>query len=256
MSYRQTAQTGFKNFIQRVQSSYDDTIVRPRFENEQLPLILNFAETVTSKVYNQTFFETSFDGMRDAIVESYGNETNDVFIQDSKYRDAILNLLKKSFVRQYAPCLNELVSESQEGRNLLTSKYTYCLDERTTSITVVIPSTSSWLSVIRDNVNFILNQLNACLNGQISVAGRTATSDCIQSVSSREKTGGSGSRNELNRSNGIIAVLLFISYFPHSICSSLNIFLYLFLFLLPFLFLTFCVLFVVGLTRFSQELDF
>lgn len=183
VSYRQTAQTGFTNFVQRVQSTYDDTIVRPRFEREQLPLILSFADVVTTQVYNQTFFETSFNSMRDAIVDFYSNETNDVFVQDSLYRDVILSLLRNSFVRHYASCLNELVSESQEGRNVLTSKYTYCLDERTTSITVVIPSTSSWLSVIRDNVNFILNQLNACLNGQISVAGRTAASECIQSVS-------------------------------------------------------------------------
>lgn len=182
VSYRQAAQSGFTNFIQRVQSTYDDSIVRPRFEREQLPLILAFVEVVTSKVYNQTFFETSFDGMRDSIVYLYSNETNDVFIQDSQYRDVILNLLRQSFVRHYASCLNNLVSESQVGRNILTGKYAFCLDERTSSITVVIPSTSSWLSVIRDNVNFILDQLNACLNGQISVAGRTAASECIQSV--------------------------------------------------------------------------
>lgn len=182
VSYRQTAQTEFTKFIQRVQSTYDDTIVRPRFDREQLPLILAFANVVTSNVYNQTFFETSFDGMRNAIVNLFTNETNGAFAQDSQYRDVILNLLRQSFVRNYASCLNELVSESQQGLNSLTGKYAFCLDERTSSITIVIPSTSTWLGVIRDNVNFILQQLNACINGQTSVAGRTATSECIQSV--------------------------------------------------------------------------
>lgn len=182
VSYRQTAQTEFTKFIQRVQSTYDDTIVRPRFDREQLPMILAFANVVTSNVYNQTFFETSFDGMRNAIVNLFTNETNDAFAQDSLYRDVILNLLRQKFVRHYASCLNELVSESQQGLNSLTGKYAFCLDERTSSITIVIPSTSTWLGVIRDNVNFILQQLNACINELTSVAGRTATSECIQSV--------------------------------------------------------------------------
>lgn len=183
ISYRQTAHTGFANFIQRVQTTYDDSIVRPRFEREQLPLILAFADIVTAKVYNQSFFESSFDGMRDAILEVYSNETNEVFKEDSQYRSRVLSLLRTSFVRNYSVCLNELVSGVQVELSSLTSKYKNCLDERTSSITVVIPSTSSWLSVISGNVNFILQQLSACLNGQTSVAGRTATSDCIQSVS-------------------------------------------------------------------------
>lgn len=181
-SYRQTAYTGFTNFIQRVQANYDDTIVRPRFEREQLPLILAFADVVTKKVYNQSFFELSFDGMRDAILAQYSNETNDVFDEDAHYRGKILHLLRSNYARNYSTCLNELVSEVQVELNTLTGRYSFCLDERTSGITIVIPSTSSWLSVIRDNVNFILQQLNACLNGQTSVAGRTATSDCIQSV--------------------------------------------------------------------------
>ncbi|KAG5683132.1 hypothetical protein PVAND_012432 [Polypedilum vanderplanki] len=181
VSYRQSAQTGFSNFIQKVQANYDDTIVRSRFDREQLPLILTFADVVTKRVYNQTFFEISFDGMKNAIVEAYETDTNDVFTKDSQYRDVILNLLRESYTRNYSSCLNDLVSEAQEGLNAITGKYSFCLDERTSSITVVIPSTSSWLSVIRDNVNFILQQLNNCLNSGSSVAGRTATSDCIQS---------------------------------------------------------------------------
>jgi hypothetical protein len=182
-SYRQTALMGIANFIQRVQANFDDTIVRPRFENEQLKLILAFADVVTLKVYNQSFFESSFDGMRDAILEAYSNDTNDLYISGAMHRARILSLLRASFARNYSVCLNELVSEAQEELNSFTGRYSFCLDERTSSITVVIPSTNSWLSVIRDNVNFILQQLNACLDVPSSVAGRTATSDCIQSVS-------------------------------------------------------------------------
>lgn len=183
ISYRQTAHTGFTNFIQRVQTSYDDSIVRPRFEREQLPLILAFTDIVTAKVYNQSFFESSFDGMQDAILEAYTNETNEVFKEDSQYRGRVLSLLRTSFVHNYSACLNELISEVQVELSSLTTKYKNCLDERTSSITVAVPSTSSWLSSISGTINFVLQQLNACLTGQNTVAGRTATSDCIQSVS-------------------------------------------------------------------------
>jgi hypothetical protein len=182
VTYRQTAQSGFTNFIQRVRQLFDDTIVRPRFEQVQLPLITAFADVVTREVYNLTFFEQSFDTMKDSIVNLYTTETNDLFDKDSQLRDIILNLLREKYARSYASCLNELVSEAQAGLNSNTGKYSFCLDERTSGITIVIPSTSTWLSVIRDNVNFILQQFSSCLNGPSTVAGRTAISDCIQSV--------------------------------------------------------------------------
>lgn len=125
ISCRQTAQTGFTNFIQRVQANYDDTIVRPRFEREQLPLILAFADVVIGKVCNQSFFESSFDHMRDDILETYSNETNDVFQEDTQYCRKILNLLRTSFVRNYSICLNELVSEIQVELTFLTSSYSF-----------------------------------------------------------------------------------------------------------------------------------
>lgn len=182
-AYRQAAETAIYNFITRVQTTYQDAIVRPKFDSTQLPLVQSFAYSITSKVYNQTFFQSSFDGMRDAIVNSFSNATNLSFSQASAYRDVILDLQRTEFVRRYSHCLDELVTEAQTTSNAITNKYAFCLNERTSGIVVVIPSTSTWLSVIRDNINFILQQLNSCLNGQSSVAGRTATSDCIQYVS-------------------------------------------------------------------------
>lgn len=182
-SYRQAAENGIINFIARVQSTYTDTIVRYKFDTVQLPLVQSFANIITSKVYNQTFFQDSFDEMRDAIINSFTDATNSTLSQGSEYRDVILTLQRTQFVRRYSHCLNELVTEAQQSSNTITGKYAFCLNERTSGIVVVIPSTSTWLSVIKDNINFILQQLNACLNGQTSVAGRTATSDCIQYVS-------------------------------------------------------------------------
>lgn len=181
-SYRQAAETGIYKFINRVQSTFDDSIVRPKFDKAQLPLIRAFSSVISSKVYNRTFFRTSFDTMRDSIVDSYVNGTGSVISQGSEHRDVILYLLRTSFVRQYSSCLDELVTEVQLNSNSITNKFAFCLNERTSGIVVVIPSTITWLSVIRDNINFILQRLNGCLNGQTSVAGRTAISDCIQIV--------------------------------------------------------------------------
>lgn len=182
-SFRQAAAVGIANFITRVQTTYDDSIVRPRFDQLQLPLIDSFGEVISSRVYNQTFFQLSFDDMRDSILETYSNSTDSLFVEDSQYRERILELQRTEFVRRYSHCLNELVAEAQTSSNSVTSKYAFCLNERTSGIVVVIPSASTWLSVIRDNINFILQQLNGCLSGQTSVAGRTAISDCIQFVS-------------------------------------------------------------------------
>lgn len=182
-SYRQTAQTGFNNFISRVRSTYNDTIVRSKFEQAQLPLIQSFADVIDTKVYNQTFFQTSFDTMRDSIVETFSKLSNSSGSRKCEHRDVILDLQRTSFVRRYSNCLNELVTEALESSNTIANNYAFCLNERTSGIVVVIPSTSSWMSVIRDNINFILQQLNACLNGQNTVIGRLTISDCIQYVS-------------------------------------------------------------------------
>lgn len=182
-TYSRAAESGLNSFISRVRATYNETIVRPKFELIQLSLIENFTDAMVTKVYNQTFFQTSFDNMRDLIVEAYSETTNSTLYEGSKYREIVLDLQRTSFVRRYSNCLNELVSEAQDSSNSITNKYAFCLNERTSGIVVVIPSTSTWLSVIRDNINFILQQLNGCLSGQTSVAGRSATSDCIQFVS-------------------------------------------------------------------------
>lgn len=182
-SYSQAAETGISNFITRVLLNFDDTIVRPKFEQVQLPLIKAFSDTIVAKVYNLTFFQASFDEMRDEIVVSFTNSTGSIISQGSELRDVILDLQRTLFTRRYSSCLNELVSEAQQSSSTVTGQYAFCLNERTSGIVVVIPSTSTWLSVIRDNINFILQQLNACLSGQTSVAGRIAISDCIQFVS-------------------------------------------------------------------------
>lgn len=183
-SYRQAAASGVSNFISRTQAMYDDTIVRPKFDQKQLPLVRAFGNVIVSQVYNQTFFQTSFDDMRDAILNLFSSATNSSLTRGgSDLRDVILDLQRNSFVRRYSNCLNELVAEAQTNSNTISSKYAFCLNERTSGVVVTIPSTSTWLSVIKDNINSVLQQLDSCLSGQTSVAGRTATSDCIQQVS-------------------------------------------------------------------------
>lgn len=180
---RQTAESGFLNFIRRVQSTYEDSIVRPIFEDEQLPMIQNFNDVIVSRVYNQSLFELSFDNMRDSIVETYTKHAGSSSLQNVQFRDQVLDLQRREFVRLYSPCLNELVSQAQEYSSAVAKKYVLCLNERNSAILVIIPSTSTWMSVIRDTINSITSQLNSCITGQTSYAGRTAVSECIQSVS-------------------------------------------------------------------------
>lgn len=182
-SYRQTAISGIQNFISRVLSTYDDSIVRPKFDQVQLPLIRSFSGVIASQVYNQTFFETSFDAMRDLIVNSFTNLTNETLETNTDFRAAVLDLQRFSFVQNYSQCLDELVTEAQVASYSVISNNAFCLNERTNGIIVVIPSVTTWLGAIKDNINFILQQLNSCLNGLTSVAGRTSISDCIQVVS-------------------------------------------------------------------------
>lgn len=182
-NYRQNAETGIYNFIRKVQSTYDENIVRPNFDQNQLPIILSFAKVISSNVYNQTFFETEFDKMKNSIVESFTDIVNGTLSDGSEYRDKILDLQKNYYVRSYSSCIDELVSEAQQSSNSISNRYTFCLQERTSGIVVVIPSASIWLGSIRDSINTALQQLNFCFSGQTSVDGRTATSTCFQYVS-------------------------------------------------------------------------
>ncbi|CAO1384192.1 unnamed protein product [Diamesa serratosioi] len=176
---RQSAESGFLNFIRRVQSSYDDTIVRQKFDREQLPLIQYFNDVIVSRVYNQSLFELSFDNMRDSIVKRYTEQTGSFSSQNIQFRNEVLDLQRRSFVRLYSPCLNDLVSQAQEYSSVVAKKYVLCLNERNSAILVTIPSTSTWMTVIRDNINYIIQQLNSCITGQNSFSGRTAVSECI-----------------------------------------------------------------------------
>ena len=183
--HRQSAESGFLNFVRRVQSSYEDSIVRDTFEKEQLPLIQYFNDIIVSRVYNQSLFQLSFDNMRDSIVKMYTEQTGTFSSQNVQFRDQVLDLQRSSFVRLYSPCLNKLVSQAQEYSSGVAKKYVLCLNERNSAILVTIPSTTTWMTVIRDNINYIIQQLNSCITGQTSYSGRTAVSECIQSVSLR-----------------------------------------------------------------------
>lgn len=182
-SYRHAAKAGIQSFITKVQTTFSDSTVRPKFETQQLPQIQSFADMIVYEVYNQTLFETSFDEMRDSIVYSFLSTSKVAITKCSEYREAVWDLQRSAFVQRYPQCLNELVTEAQEAFHSVTSKYASCLDERTSDIAVIIPSTSTWLSAIRDTLNFILQQLNGCLNGQISALGLSDISECIQGVS-------------------------------------------------------------------------
>ncbi|CAO1405747.1 unnamed protein product [Diamesa hyperborea] len=179
---RQSADSGFLNFIRRVQNAYEDNIVRPTFEDEQLPYIKNFNDIIVSRVYNQSLFELSFDNMRDSIVQTYNEHAGSYSLQNVQFRDQVLDLQRREFVQLYSPCLNELVSQAQEHSSAVAKKYVLCLNERNSAILVIIPSTSTWMSVIRDTINSITSQLNSCITGATSFSGRTAVSECIQST--------------------------------------------------------------------------
>lgn len=182
-NYRQNAETGIYNFIRRVQSTYDDGLVRTTFDQKQLPVVVSFAKVISTRVFNETFFESEFDKMKDSIVESYIKIVNGTLNDGSEFRDKILELQRLVFVRKYSSCMDELVTEAQQSSSSLSSRYTFCLSERTSGIVVVIPSASIWLGSIRDSINTALQQLNLCFNGQTSADGRAATSNCFQYVS-------------------------------------------------------------------------
>ena len=181
--HRQSAESGFLNFVRRVQSTYDDSIVRVKFERDQLPLIQYFNDVIVSRVYNQSLFELSFDNMRDSIVKLYTGQTGSFSSQNIQLRNRVLDLQRRSFVRLYSPCLNDLVSQAQEYYSVVAKKYELCLNERNSAILVTIPSTSTWMTVIRDNINYIIQQLNSCITGQNSYSSRVAVSECIGAVS-------------------------------------------------------------------------
>lgn len=103
------------------------------------------------------------------LFETYTKHAGSSLLQNVQLRDQVLDLQRREFVRIYSP--------------IVRCKYVLCLNERNSAILVIIPSTSTWMSVIRDTINSITSQLNSCITRQTSFSGRTAVSECIQSVS-------------------------------------------------------------------------
>ena len=182
-SYKASTSSEINKFITRVQSTYNDAIIRSNFDEFQYPLIKRFSDVVSSRIFNSTFFQISFDNMRDLIEDSFTNTSTTTSSIGSKHLKAILDLQRFSYVRHYSECLNELVSAAQEASSSTSSGQSLCLNERTSGIAVAIPSTTIRLGAIKETVNFIVQQFNQCLNSQTSIAARTAISDCIQIVS-------------------------------------------------------------------------
>lgn len=183
VTLKQAVANDIKSFIARVQELYDDSIVRPIFDEEQLPVIEQFAKIADEQIYNKELFQTSYDLMRDIIVNSYSNVTGSSATGWSDYRETILYVQRTLFVRKYSRCIDELVSDAEFSSNKITSKQAFCLVERSSSIGVLLPSATSWLATIRRNINSQIEMLNSCLNDEVDVASLYETSECIQSVS-------------------------------------------------------------------------
>ena len=180
--HKETATNGFSAFIRRIQQNFDETIVRSKFENSQRTLILQFVQGLIANVYNTELMKKSFDDFKDQVVGSYSESTDVFFSESSLFREMTLNATQ-TIVKRYPTCLDDLVSLSQARVSDITSQYLLCLNERTSGIMIILPSTSSWLNTIRDNINFILQQLNSCVTSSNDLSGRNAISNCIQSVS-------------------------------------------------------------------------
>lgn len=181
-SHKETATNGFSAFVTRIQQNYDDTIVRARFESSQREPISQFVRGLVSNVYNTEFIKKSFDDFKDQVIDNYSESTEGFFNESSSLREITLHAIQ-TINKRYPTCLDDLMSLSQTRITTISSQYLLCLNERTSGIMIVLPSTSTWLNTIRDNINFILQQLNSCVTSRNDLAGRTAISNCIQSVS-------------------------------------------------------------------------
>lgn len=183
VTLKQAVANDIKSFIARVQELYDDSIVRPIFDDEQLPVIEEFAKVIDERIYNKALFQTSYDSMRDVIVKSYENATGSAASGWSDYKETILYVQRTLFVRKYSRCIDELVSDAESSSNKVTGKQAFCLVERSSGIGVLLPVATSWLATIRRNIHSQIEMLNSCLNDDVDIASLYATSECIQSVS-------------------------------------------------------------------------
>lgn len=182
-SYEASSVSEISKFIANVQRTYNDSVVRPKFEEVQLPMIQAFSDVISSEIFNSLRFQLAFDHMMDQIQDLFTDTSNATLTNSAKYQKEVLDLLRFSYVRRYSDCLDELVTTVQVTSVSSSNEHAFCLRERTSGIAIAIPSTNSMLSSIKETVNFIVNEFNKCLNTQTSLEARTAVSECIQIVS-------------------------------------------------------------------------
>lgn len=182
-SYNAALYKSFNSFIQNVQNLYADDIVRPVFENDQLPIIYEYMKIISYYVYNQQQMNTTFENHRDAIVGIYSEYiSNEPTLRFTDYIEVIMNLLRNSYLRNYGTRIDTLVSEAQREISTFTNGYTFCLDERTANFKIFMPGVSSWFANIRDVINSVIRELSNCLSSVRTIEARKYTQKCLQIV--------------------------------------------------------------------------
>ena len=183
-SYQANIQSGFTSYIQSVLKIYNEDIVRPKFEKEQLPIIYDYLNIISTFLFNKQEMNITLEARRNGIVETFTKYmSNEPLLEFTEYIDVIMNLLQTSYLRNYWTEIDMLVSEAQREMSWFANGYTFCLDERTANTKVVLPAVSSWLGNVRDSINTVLRELKNCLSSVMSIDARKNTSKCIQMVS-------------------------------------------------------------------------
>ncbi|KAL7042246.1 hypothetical protein ACKWTF_001082 [Chironomus riparius] len=180
-SYQANIQNGFTSYIQSVLKSYNEDIVRPKFEKDQLPIIYDYLKIISSFLFNKQEMNVTLEARRNGIVETFTKYmSNEPLLEFTEYIDVIMNLLQTSYLRYYGTEIDMLVSEAQSEMSWFANGYTFCLDERTANTKVVLPAVSSWLGNVKDSINTVLRELKNCLSSVMSIDARKNTSKCIQ----------------------------------------------------------------------------
>ncbi|XP_070509272.1 uncharacterized protein [Chironomus tepperi] len=176
-----TIQNGFTSFIQSVLKSYNEDIVRPKFEKYQLPIIYDYLKIISAFVFNKQEMNMTLENRRNGIVDIFNKYvSNEPLLEFTEYIDVIMNLLQNPYLRYYGSDIDMLVSEAQNEITWFSSEYTFCLDERTASTKIVLPAVSSWLNDVKNAINSVLTELKNCLSSAMSIDARKSTSKCIQ----------------------------------------------------------------------------
>lgn len=183
-AHQANIQSGFTSYIQSVFKSYDEDIVRPKFEKVQLPIIYDYLKIISTFVFNKQEMNKTLEDRRNGIVGIFTKYmSNEPLLEFTEYIDVIMNLLQNSYLRYYGTEIDTLVSEAQNEISWFSNGYTFCLDERTANTKVVLPAVTSWLGNVRDSINTVLRELKNCITTIMSIDGRKNTSKCIQIVS-------------------------------------------------------------------------